>query len=90
MTILHDGRVVPCTVEWSGETVIGDLNNESLVDVWRGEAMTEIRNKILDKRMQCLSLCINCDIPYSENRLNFLNQLLLLRNYPDFNLLRQV
>lgn len=90
MTILQDGRVVPCTVEWEGKNTIGDLKHESLVNIWKGAKVKEVRQSLLDKKMQQLALCCHCDIPYSENRLNYLNQLLCLRQYPNITVLRKV
>ena len=89
MTILQDGRVVPCSVEWEGNGAVGDLNSQSLVEVWQGPEMKRIRRKILTKKMQDIAICRHCDIPYSENRLNFLNQLVALHKYPDLTVLRK-
>ena len=90
MTILQDGRVVPCTVEWKGETVVGDLNYQTISEVWHGPQMRKLREELLNRNIHHISLCNHCDIPYSENRLNFLNQLVGLYHYPHISILRKV
>lgn len=34
--IAEDGKVILCCMDWKREVVLGDLNNESIYDVWNG------------------------------------------------------
>ena len=42
MAVLWDGRVIPCC-DVTGREVVGDLNKESLQDIWYGDRYKEIR-----------------------------------------------
>lgn len=62
MSILWDGRVVPCCTDFTGEYVLGDIKNESLMSMWNGKKLVELRTKIIEKRYKEVNLCKGCDI----------------------------
>lgn len=62
MSILWDGRVVPCCTDFTGEYTLGDIKKESLMDIWNGEGLVELRSKIIEKKYREVSLCKGCDI----------------------------
>lgn len=43
LNILWDGRVVPCCLDYDGEVITGDVNEQSLLEVWDG--MQPLRRK---------------------------------------------
>ncbi len=43
--ILYDGRMVQCCADWEQRSVMGDLNRESLADIWYGERYSDYRRK---------------------------------------------
>jgi len=43
MVILWDGRVVPCCADYEANLILGDVNKESLLDIWQGEKMKALR-----------------------------------------------
>jgi len=45
MTVLWDGRVVPCCYDYDGKYVIGDLKKELLKDVWNSGRMVLLRRQ---------------------------------------------
>jgi radical SAM protein with 4Fe4S-binding SPASM domain len=43
MGINSDGTVSPCYIDWNRKLIIGDVRKQSLVDIWNGEALRELR-----------------------------------------------
>lgn len=66
MSVRWDGMAVPCCVDLAGEMPLGDLRKESLLDVWNGSMLTELRGKIAAGRYQEIPLCRGCDILWKE------------------------
>lgn len=66
MTVRWDGTVVPCCVDLAGDLPAGDLNEKSLMEVWNGPVLTDLREKIANKRYLEVSLCRSCDILWKE------------------------
>ena len=44
MTIAYDGRVHQCISDYGAKNVIGDVNVESLYEVWHGEKNRKVRD----------------------------------------------
>ena len=60
MIVRPDGKVSLCCNDPYGKCTLGDLNMESLTDVWYGKAFEEVRTRILKGRGE-LSHCSHCD-----------------------------
>jgi len=43
LVVLWDGRVVPCCYDYDGKFVIGDLNNQTIKEIWNSPAMHRLR-----------------------------------------------
>lgn len=59
MTITWDGKVVPCCYDFNARMVLGDLNNQSLEEIWNGPEYLAMRRAQLRGRDVC-ALCENC------------------------------
>ncbi|MBI4715216.1 MAG: radical SAM protein, partial [Nitrospirae bacterium] len=66
MTVRWDGTVVPCCVDLAGEMPVADLRKESLLSVWNGPVLTDLREKIASRRHLEVPLCSGCDILWKE------------------------
>lgn len=55
-----DGKVSLCCNDALGKCTLGDLNNESLVDVWFGAAFSKVREQLRNGR-QGFERCKYCD-----------------------------
>jgi len=66
MSVRWDGMVVPCCVDLAGEMPLGDANKESLIEIWNGPSLMNLRNKIATKHYQEVRLCRGCDILWKE------------------------
>ena len=45
MVISWDGRVPKCCNDYENEVILGDVNNQSIAEIWGGEKMKELREK---------------------------------------------
>lgn len=60
VTILWDGRVTACCDDFNGENIIGELySNPSILDIWNGEKMLGLREKLRKNNIDFLN-CRNC------------------------------
>ncbi|MCC7201192.1 MAG: radical SAM protein [Nitrospirae bacterium] len=66
MSIKWDGTVVPCCVDLSGDMPLGDVRKESLSDIWNGQRLIDLREKIASGRYEDVPLCKGCDILWKE------------------------
>lgn len=64
ITIMWDGRVVPCCYDYDGKYVIGDLKKESLKEIWNNKRMKELREQHIKKRFGENNLCGYCKERY--------------------------
>ena len=60
ITVMADGRVVPCCADYNGETVLGDLNVQSLHQIWHGDAFKAFREKFVKASFEPNDLCARC------------------------------
>lgn len=60
MSILFNGDVILCCHDWNRATVVGNVRNSSLREIWNSEKMNEIRRLILRKRYAEISSCKEC------------------------------
>lgn len=59
MTILWNGDVVPCCIDWDGEVVFGNAKDAHIMDIWLGPVATEFREKHLKHEYH--PMCAGCD-----------------------------
>lgn len=68
LTVTWDGKVVPCCFDYDAKHVLGDLNFESLMEVWNGSEMLNLRAEFLSRNVRN-KLCTNCQFcPKPENK----------------------
>jgi radical SAM protein with 4Fe4S-binding SPASM domain len=66
LIIYWDGAVLPCTQDFFGDTLIGNANESSLEEIWNGESMRVIREKLANKKIEGLKTCSECDRVWRE------------------------
>ncbi|GGK06741.1 hypothetical protein GCM10010123_40630 [Pilimelia anulata] len=59
--VTHDGRAVLCCQDWGYREVMGDLNTETIEQVWHSERYAAVRARLL--RRERTGLCAGCDFP---------------------------
>ena len=60
LAINFDGSVSVCCADWSHGTVVGNVNTSSLINIWNGSAINELRRIHLANRRAENSACANC------------------------------
>lgn len=62
MQVCYNGKVILCCEEWmfNEKSVVGDLNKNTIVEIWNGKPIMEIRNK-LQKGNRNFHPCDVCD-----------------------------
>lgn len=64
--MLWTGECVPCCWDADGEQIIGDVRNETLVDIWQGKRHKKCSSNYI-RETGVLSLCDKCTGPISDN-----------------------
>lgn len=66
ITIMWDGMVPMCISDWQGDLIIGNVNEQSIKEIWRGEKMQDIRRRHLERNRLSLLPCKQCHRPVTE------------------------
>jgi radical SAM protein with 4Fe4S-binding SPASM domain len=66
MAIYWDGTVPACCADFSGDQIIGNLNKQSLMEVWNGPAMQALRSAQVHGRLDEYPLCEGCDAIWQD------------------------
>jgi radical SAM protein with 4Fe4S-binding SPASM domain len=61
LTIWEDGRVFPCCIDPYGKCCLGDLNNNSLKEIWESKKLKAFRKKHFDGKFYEIDICRNCE-----------------------------
>jgi len=73
MSILWDGTVVPCCVDFLGELPLGDSRTQPLLEIWNGVAMLAHRRRMIAQAIEDVSLCTKgtrgCEVPWPTETL---------------------
>jgi radical SAM protein with 4Fe4S-binding SPASM domain len=57
--VTWDGKVLPCCFDKNADHIMGDLNQDSLRDIWVGEKYRKFRKDLLTGRRK-IGICRNC------------------------------
>ena len=66
MAIYWDGTVPACCADFTGEQIIGDLNRQSLLEIWNGPPMQALREAQVKGRLEEYPLCAGCDAIWQD------------------------
>lgn len=61
LAVNFNGTVSVCCADWNYTTIVGNLNNESLYDVWRGDRLHAFRKMHVEFRKSEHPLCARCE-----------------------------
>ena len=59
-TVLWDGRVALCCLDYEGAEILGDLRHSTMRDIWNGQRLAEIRRWHLRGEFDKVPICTNC------------------------------
>lgn len=54
-----DGNIIPC-YSFQAPIHIGNISNDSIVDIWNGEELKDFRLKMIDNHRQNMNICKTC------------------------------
>ena len=60
-TVDWDGKVVICCNDWEHNIILGDLNKESISDVWFGKKLKGIRDIHKRREFHKIPFCAKCN-----------------------------
>ncbi len=60
LSIAWDGCVLGCSADLNGGTILGDVNDQSIMEIWNGEKLRQYRRLLKEKRYKELPLCAEC------------------------------
>lgn len=60
LSVMSDGRVVPCCYDYDGLVELGNLNDQTLDEIWNGGAMQALRSQHLAGDYRGNPLCAVC------------------------------
>lgn len=69
MSILWDGTVVPCCLDFWGVYPAGHVTNASLRDLWNGEPLLALRRSLAHEEYEGHPLCGKCELLWEERRI---------------------
>jgi radical SAM protein with 4Fe4S-binding SPASM domain len=83
MSILWDGRVVPCCYDYDAKYVLGNVKDETIWEIWNSKRMRDLRNSLLSNDYTNNPLCAHCREREGAppSRLYPLNLVKLLKNF---------
>jgi len=58
-----NGTASPCTLDWGKEVLIGDVQRESVLEIWQGKNLYDLQIKMLEKQRDDISFCSKCLAP---------------------------
>lgn len=58
LTVRYDGNVVPCCYDLTSQLVMGNVNDQSLREIWINSKYKNLRDSIKNKKF--ISICNNC------------------------------
>jgi len=60
-TVLCDGRVALCCLDYDGKVILGDLNKQTISEIYHGPKLKEIQKKHLNWEYEKVPMCLNCE-----------------------------
>lgn len=60
IAICWDGTAVLCCNDYDKFQIIGDINKQSIFDIWNGKCMREFRKKLISQNWEGIDFCKNC------------------------------
>jgi MoaA/NifB/PqqE/SkfB family radical SAM enzyme len=61
LSVLQDGRAVTCCVDYNGVQGVGDVNCQSIEEIWKGPVLSTIRRNFGKLDYSGFPTCLSCD-----------------------------
>jgi radical SAM protein with 4Fe4S-binding SPASM domain len=66
LTLAWDGRVPLCCMDYNADVVIGDIREDSVINIWNNKSMIELRRLHRGLEYDKLKICNNCSLPEKD------------------------
>lgn len=66
LIIYWDGAVLPCTQDFFGDFIVGNVKDSSLKKIWNGDKMRHLRKKLAEGSIEEINACSKCDRVWRE------------------------
>lgn len=73
LRVASNGDIVACCRDLRHKTVLGNLKTESVVGIWNGIPMQELRQALLAEQPEKIAACKGCDMPYDDSKFTLQN-----------------
>jgi radical SAM protein with 4Fe4S-binding SPASM domain len=67
ITITWDGKVLICCLDWDAKYIVGDVNKNSIEQIWNNKKYRSFRRMVLNGKVKDIPLCKRCDLLEHEN-----------------------
>jgi MoaA/NifB/PqqE/SkfB family radical SAM enzyme len=64
MFIFNDGWCGPCCGDWERRLLVGNVTQETIADIWNGQAYQKLRQAHLSGHYRQIKACQECSVPY--------------------------
>jgi radical SAM protein with 4Fe4S-binding SPASM domain len=73
LAVTYSGDCVACCRDTAARTVLGNVFEKSIMEIWTGEPYRRMRRNLLNRKPELNAACADCDLPYSggERRWKF-------------------
>lgn len=78
MTITWDGNALSCCLDWDGLYSLGNVKENSLMEIWNGKKYMAIRDMTLKGRIREIPLCRDCSLLNFDNNYSDMIKLFFL------------
>ena len=65
LAVTYDGDCVACCRDTAGRSVLGNVFENTIMEIWNGEKYRQFRQNLLDRKPERNAACAECDLPYS-------------------------
>lgn len=66
LAVRSNGDVTPCCIDWIGGTIVGNVHDESLQDIWCGDRMDAFWRMQLEHRQHENQSCAGCEYYFDD------------------------
>ena len=67
LTVRNDGSVIVCCSDWLKELCVGNIQNNTLEEIWKSRSLYELRCDMLKTKGFKWEVCRNCEIPFRDS-----------------------
>lgn len=75
LNISSSGDIVACCRDLERKSILGNIFQHSLAEIWNGSQYMEFRENILNKKVHLNKACIQCDMPYDQAKHSIKNKI---------------